>query len=72
MGTLVSLFSDGSLMAIVAAVLAFGVINLIHAYHPPGLALGHVSLVAPHQTLVSPGRRPSFYPDCCRICGSSQ
>jgi CBS-domain-containing membrane protein len=26
-------------MAIVAAVLAFGVINLIHAYHPPGVAL---------------------------------
>ena len=39
MGTLLSLFSHGSLMAIVAAVLAFGVINLIHAYHPPGVAL---------------------------------
>jgi CBS-domain-containing membrane protein len=35
-GTLLSLFSHGSLMAIFAAVLAFGIINLIHAYHPPG------------------------------------
>ena len=36
MGTLLSLFSRGSLMATVAAVLTFGVINLIRAYHPPG------------------------------------
>jgi hypothetical protein len=26
-------------MAILAAVAAFGIINLIHAYHPPGVAL---------------------------------
>jgi CBS domain-containing membrane protein len=30
-GTLLSLFSHGSLMAILAAVLAFGIINVIHA-----------------------------------------
>jgi CBS domain-containing membrane protein len=34
-GTLLSLFSRGSFMAILAAVLAFGIINLIHAYHRP-------------------------------------
>ena len=38
-GTLLSLFSRGSFMAILAAVLAFGISNLIHAYHPPGVAL---------------------------------
>src|ERR1700758_1942440 len=36
LGTLVSLFSGGGIsMAIVAAVLAFVAINLLHAYHPP-------------------------------------
>src|ERR1700748_380682 len=38
-GTLLSLFSRGSVMAIAAAVLAFAIINVIHAYHPPGVAL---------------------------------
>jgi CBS-domain-containing membrane protein len=44
-GTLLSLFSRGSLMAILAAVAAFGVINLIHAYHPPGVALAMYPLL---------------------------
>src|ERR1700739_82932 len=44
-GTLLSLFSHGSLMAIIAAVLAFGVINFIHAYHPPGVALAMYPLL---------------------------
>lgn len=44
-GTLLSLFSHGSLMAIFAAVLAFGIINLIHAYHPPGVALAMYPLL---------------------------
>jgi CBS-domain-containing membrane protein len=44
-GTLLSLFSRGSLMAILAAVLAFGIINLIHAYHPPGVALAMYPLL---------------------------
>jgi CBS-domain-containing membrane protein len=44
-GTLVSLFSRGSFMAILAAVLAFGIINLIHAYHPPGVALAMYPLL---------------------------
>ena len=44
-GTLLSLFSRGSLMAIFAAVLAFGIINLIHAYHPPGVALAMYPLL---------------------------
>jgi CBS-domain-containing membrane protein len=38
-GAVLGLFARGSLMAILAAVLAFGIINLIHAYHPPGVAL---------------------------------
>jgi CBS-domain-containing membrane protein len=38
-GTLLSLFSHGSVLAILAAVAAFGIINLIHAFHPPGVAL---------------------------------
>jgi CBS-domain-containing membrane protein len=44
-GTLLSLFAHGSLMAIVAAVLAFGTINLIRAYHPPGVALAMYPLL---------------------------
>jgi CBS domain-containing membrane protein len=44
-GTLLSLFSRGSFMAILAAVLAFGIINLIHAYHPPGVALAMYPLL---------------------------
>jgi CBS-domain-containing membrane protein len=44
-GTLLSLFSRGSLMAILAAVAAFGIINLIHAYHPPGVALAMYPLL---------------------------
>ena len=32
-------------MAILAAVLAFGIINLIHAYHPPGVALAMYPLL---------------------------
>ena len=44
-GTLLSLFSRGPLMAILAAVLAFGIINLIHAYHPPGVALAMYPLL---------------------------
>jgi CBS-domain-containing membrane protein len=44
-GTLLNLFSRGSLMAILAAVAAFGIINLIHAYHPPGVALAMYPLL---------------------------
>jgi CBS-domain-containing membrane protein len=44
-GTVLSLFAHGSVMAIVAAVLAFGVINLIRAYHPPGVALAMYPLL---------------------------
>jgi CBS-domain-containing membrane protein len=49
-GTLLSLFSHGSVMAILAAVAAFGIINLIHAYHPP------VAL-AMYPLLLHPGHR---------------
>src|SRR5260370_29428454 len=41
-GTLLSLFSHGSVMAILAAVAAF---NLIHAFHPPGVALAMYPLL---------------------------
>ena len=49
-GTLLSFFSHGALMAIVAAVAAFCIINLIHAYHPPAVAL------AMYPLLLHPGR----------------
>jgi len=48
--TLLSLFSRGSAMAVLAAVLAFGAVNLIRAYHPPGVAL------AMYLVLLHPGR----------------
>lgn len=38
-GTIMSLFAQGLGIAVLAAVVAFAVINLIHAYHPPGVAL---------------------------------
>ena len=44
-GTLLSLFSHGSVMAILAAVATFGIINLIHAFHPPGVALAMYPLL---------------------------
>jgi len=44
-GTLLSLFARGSIMAILAAVLAFFVLNLIRAYHPPGIALAMYPLL---------------------------
>ncbi len=44
-GTILSLFSHGDVMAIVAAVIAFGLVNLIHAYHPPGVALAMYPLL---------------------------
>ena len=44
-GTLPSHVAHGSVMAIVAAFLAFGVLNPIHAYHPPGIALAMYPLL---------------------------
>ena len=38
-GTLLCLVARGPAMAIVAAVAAFGILNLMRAYHPPGVAL---------------------------------
>ncbi len=38
-GTMLSILSYSSWMAIVAAVAAFGLLNLIRANHPPGVAL---------------------------------
>ena len=38
-GTVLSLFARGPVMAIVSAVAAFGILNMIRAYHPPGVAL---------------------------------
>jgi CBS domain-containing membrane protein len=44
-GTLFSLFSHGSVMAILAAIVAFGIINVIRAFHPPGVALAMFPLL---------------------------
>lgn len=49
-GTILSLFARGTTMAVLAAVLAFGLLNLIRAYHPPGIAL------AMYPLLLHPGR----------------
>jgi CBS domain-containing membrane protein len=38
-GTVTSLFGQGLAMAVLAALIAFAVISLIRAYHPPGVAL---------------------------------
>ena len=38
-GTITSLFGQGIGMAVVAAAVAFGVISLLRAFHPPGVAL---------------------------------
>jgi len=60
-GTLLSLFSHGALMAIVAAVTAFCIINLIHAYHPPGVALAMYPFAALSGSMVSADSGPTFY-----------
>ncbi len=44
-GAALSLFARGSAMAIVAAIVAFGVMNIIRAYHPPGVALAMYPLL---------------------------
>lgn len=44
-GTVLSLFAGGLGMAVVAAVVAFGVLSLIRAYHPPGVALAMYPLL---------------------------
>lgn len=49
-GTLLSLFGQGAAMAMAAAVVAFAAMNLMRAYHPPGVAL------AMYPLLLHPGR----------------
>ena len=44
-GTLLSLISCGAVMAIVAAVVAFGIVNLLRAFHPPAIALAMCPLL---------------------------
>lgn len=44
-GTALSLFASGPAIAIVAAVAAFGVMNLLRVYHPPGVALAMYPLL---------------------------
>ena len=39
LGTVLSLYHRGPIMAIVAAFLAFALLNLMRSYHPPGVAL---------------------------------
>ncbi len=44
-GTVSSLFARGLGVAVVAAVVAFGILSLIRAYHPPGVALAMYPLL---------------------------
>jgi CBS-domain-containing membrane protein len=45
LGTLLSCLARGTAMAVVAATLAFGVISVMRAYHPPGVALAMYPLL---------------------------
>jgi hypothetical protein len=45
---------------------SFGIINLIHAYHPPGVALRYVSLAASSGPLLSSDRSSPFHRGCSR------
>lgn len=49
-GTGISFFGSGVGMSVLAMILAFLVISLIHAYHPPGVALASIPV------LLHPGR----------------
>ena len=44
-GTGISLFGSGLGMAVLAMIAAFVVISLIHAYHPPGVALASIPVL---------------------------
>src|SRR5882762_7340752 len=44
-GTGVSFFGSGLGMAVLAMIAAFVVISLIHAYHPPGVALASIPVL---------------------------
>jgi len=44
-GTGISLFGSGVGMAVLAMIAAFFVITLIHAYHPPGVALASIPVL---------------------------
>lgn len=44
-GTVLSFFAHGSIAAVAAALLAFGFMNLIRGYHPPGVALAMYPLL---------------------------
>jgi CBS-domain-containing membrane protein len=67
-GTLMSLFARGLGVAVLAAVVAFGVMTLLRAYHPPGVAL------ALYPVLLHPGdwfpltRCSPVHRDRSRIC----
>ena len=44
-GTGISFFGSGIGMAVLAMIAAFGVISMIHAYHPPGVALASIPVL---------------------------
>jgi len=44
-GTGIGLFGSGIGMAALAMIAAFAVISLIHAYHPPGVALASIPVL---------------------------
>jgi CBS-domain-containing membrane protein len=44
-GTGIGLFGSGIGMAVLAMIAAFAVISLIHAYHPPGVALASIPVL---------------------------
>ena len=71
-GTGVSLFGSGLGMAVLAMIASFVLISLIHAYHPPGVALASIPV------LLHPGHwfpfacRASFHRRSGRVCGGNE
>ena len=67
-GTLMSLFARGLDVAVVAAVVAFGVMTLLRAFHPPGVALCPLPRATSSGELVSLARCSPVHRDCRRVC----
>src|SRR5882724_10351958 len=73
-GTGISFFGSDLGMAVLAMIAAFIVISLIHAYHPPAVALASIPvLLHPgHWSLVSSVGRAPFHRRSGRICGGNE
>jgi hypothetical protein len=71
-GTGISFFGSGLGTAVLAMIAAFVVISLIHAYHPPGVALASIPVLLHPGSLVSSACRASFHRRRRGICGGNE